>query len=58
MERPPAALVHQRDGDERHDDHDGADADGGVLGVRLRQPGRHEQVGGVVEHLKPEINAS
>ena len=49
VESPPSTLIHQGDGDEGHDDHDGADANGGVFGVGLRQAGRHEQVGRVVE---------
>jgi hypothetical protein len=32
--------------------HDCPYADGGVLGVGLSEAGGHEQVGGVVEHLK------
>ncbi len=46
------ALVHQRDGDQRHDDHDGADPDRRVLRVSLCQPRRHEQIGRVIEDLK------
>ena len=45
------ALVHQRDGDQRHDDHHGADPDRRVLRVSLCQPRRHEQIGRVVEYL-------
>ena len=41
--------VHERDGHEGHEDHDGADADGGVLGRGLAQTGCDEQVGRVVE---------
>ena len=52
MERPPAAPVHQRDGDQCHDDHDGPDADRRELGVRLAQTRSDEQVRRVVEHLK------
>ena len=49
MQAAASALVHEGNGDEGHDDHDGADADGGVLGVRLGQARRDEQVGRVVE---------
>lgn len=45
MQRASTRTVHQRDGDERHDDHDQANADGGVLGVGFRQPRGDKQVG-------------
>ncbi len=46
------ALVHKRDGDQRHDDHHGADPDRRVLRVSLCQPRCHEQIGRVVKDLK------
>ena len=52
MQGSTPTLVHQRDRDERHDDHDGADADGRIFGVRLREAGCHEQIGRVVENLR------
>ena len=41
--------VHEWDGDESHEDHDGADPDSCVLGRRLAQPRCDEQVGRVIE---------
>ena len=41
--------VHEWDGDESHEDHDGADPDGCVFGGSLTQPRRDEQVGRVIE---------
>ena len=51
VEGPTSAPVHQGDGDQGHDDHDGPNPDGRVLRVGLRQAGGHEQVGRVVEDL-------
>ena len=41
--------VHERDGDESHEDHDGADPDGCVFGGSLAEPRCDEQVGRVIE---------
>ena len=50
VQGPPAAPVHERDGDQRHQNHHRPDADGGVLGGGLAQPRGDEEVSGVVEH--------
>ena len=52
VQRPPPTPIHQGDRYQGHNDHDGADTNGGVLSVRLRQTCRHKQVGGVVKDLK------
>lgn len=44
--------VHEGDGHQRHHHHDGADPQGGVLGLPLLQASRGEQGGGVVEDLQ------
>ncbi len=49
VEGAPTQAVHQRDGDEGHGHHDGADAEGGVLRVVLLDAGVDEEAGGVVE---------
>lgn len=54
VKRPPAHPVHQRYGDQRHDHHYASDADRRELGALLRQSGTLEQVGRVIEHLKPK----
>ena len=41
--------VHEWDGDESHEDHDGADPDGCVFGRSLAQARRDEEVGRVIE---------
>ena len=46
---PPASPVHERDGDEGHDDHDGTNADGGVLSLVLDDARLQEEVRRVVE---------
>ena len=51
MKCPAARAVHQGDGNERHDDHDQADTDGSILGIRLCHPSSDEKVGRVVEYL-------
>ena len=50
MECSSSTSIHKRDADKGHDDHDGPDADGCVLGVSLTQPRGDEQVGRIVEH--------
>ncbi len=49
MECSPACPIHEWDGDESHDDHDGPDADGGVLRLLLDDARLQEEVCRVVE---------
>ena len=44
-----ASPVHQRNGDDGHGNHDGANANGRVLGFGGLDPGALEEVRGVVE---------
>ena len=45
----PAEAVHEGDGDDGHGHHGGPDADRGVGGLVLRDPGIHQVTGRVVE---------
>ena len=45
----PAEAVHEGDGDDGHGDHGGPDADRGVGGLVLRDPGVLQVTGRVVE---------
>ena len=49
MEGSPACPIHEWDGDESHDHHDGPDADGGVLRLLLDDARLQEEVCRVVE---------
>lgn len=52
MQRPPPRPVHQECGDERHRDHDGADADGREFRALVRQARAREQTCRIIENLK------
>lgn len=43
VQRSAAGPIHEWDGDERHDYHDGPDSDGCILGSVIRKACRREQ---------------